>query len=244
MSPFGVHAEDVYFHPRGCSSRVLRLVPPHGSRAESDPPAAIPELPRARLDWRDGKQLWLWSYTVTGLQLDEDGQTCHPELPADYPLRRPKRFAYCEAIGLGEIVPCAFATCRHNLLSDEYKGEVRPDVDPWEVETCALVVARRRVHSKVEVSKITGHCESVTEEWLRRSVKAVKQQLGLQDFQAPAVNHGHKPDTDCSGLAELVAKMPERPKLNMPPVKILTKEQVAALYGRRMVSPSYGQTRP
>jgi hypothetical protein len=38
--------------------------------------------------------------------------------------------------------------------------------------------------------------------------------------------------------------MPERPKLNMPPVKILTKEQVAALYGRRMVSPSYGQTRP
>jgi hypothetical protein len=241
MAPFGVHAEDVYFHPRGCSSRVLRLVPPHGSRAESDPPAAIPELPRPRLDWRDGKQLWLWSYTVTGLQLDEDGQPYHPDLLADYPERRPKTFAYCQALGLGEIVPCAFATCRHNLLSDELKGEMRADVDPWQVETCSLVVARRRCHSSVEVAKISGLCETTTEEWTRRSMAAVKTRLGLQDTQWPPRNHGFKlQTTDCDGLAELVAKMPERPKLNAPPVKILTREQVASLYGSKLVSPRYG----
>jgi hypothetical protein len=222
MAPFRVFAEDVYFKRGRCESRPRYLASPHGARVEPEP-AAIPELPRPRLDWRDGKQLWLWSY----------------------PERRPRTFAYCQSLGLGDAFPCAFASCRHSLLSDELMGETRADVDPWTVETCSLAVASRRRHSSVEVAQITGLCESTTEEWLRRARAALKRGLGLEDVQWPPQNRGFKIQSgDCDGLAELVAKMPERPKVNTPPVKILTREQVAALYGRKFVSPSYGQAKP
>ena len=233
----------MYFHRgRGCASKPIFAAKPHWARLEPDA-AAIPELSRPRLDWRDGNQLWLWSYTVTGLQLDEDGQPCHPELPDDYPDRRPKTFAYCESLGLGTVVPCAFATCRHNLLSDELRVEMHgDDPDPWAVETCALAVARRGRHSSLQLIKIMAHCESTVEEASRRSISAIKRKLDLVDFEWPPRIRKCKLDSEeDDGITELVVKMPERQPVTAPTVKILTKQQVAAIYGRKMVHPDYGK---
>jgi hypothetical protein len=238
FAAFGVFAQDVCFHR--CVGAVRRVAAPHGARV-LDAPAAIPVLPTER----DPRQLRLWSYVHLDIQADESGETFHPELPDDYPERRPRTFGYCQSLGLGDRVPCAFATCRHSLLSDELRGEMLPDVDLWQRETCSLVVAARGRHSSLQVATTTGLCETTAEKWSRRCIASVKAKLGLADTEWPPRLRGFKlQTTELDGLAALVEKMPERPQVNAPPVKRLTRHQVVAIYGRKLVSREYGQPNP
>ena len=201
----------------------------------------MPPRPRAR----DDHQLSLWSYAVLGPQVDEDGEAFHPEVPADYPTSRPHSFSVCRDVGLGDRWPCCFASCRHNLLADELRGDTLADDDIWARETCALSVAARGAHNTVELAKVMGHCESVVEEAQRRGIAALKSGLGLDEFDWPPRIHGFRPDQDgATKFAEQVAKLPERPHIVAPAVKVLSRKEVAALYGRKMVSRNFGQPRP
>jgi hypothetical protein len=172
------------------------------------------------------------------------------EMPADYPLRRPRTYAYCLAIGLGITVPCCFATCRHSLLSDELRGEMLPDLDLWERETCVLAVASRGRHSTMELVKITGHCESVIEAIQRGGILKLLAGLGINEFlrngkfKRPRL-HGCGLDTGRDGFHDLVEARFKRglPLLNTPPVRRLTRAEVARLYGKANLHPRYGEPR-
>ena len=170
-----------------------------------------------------------------------------PDELDDYPLRRPRTFAFCQVIGLGDRMPCGFASCRHNLLSDELRGETFTDtVDLWQIETCSLAVAARGRRSALEVARITGLCESSVEEWQRRGIRKIKAKLDIAEFDWPPMNRGFKLDVKgVDGLDRLVAarwKLP-MPALKVAPVKLLTREQAAALFGADHIHPRYGERR-
>ena len=170
---------------------------------------------------------------------------------------RPRTFATCLAFGLGTVVPCPFASCRHSLLADELRGEMfSDDTDLWERETCALAVAARRCHSKVEVAKISGHCESTTEEAMRRGFAKLLVGLGLDEYIRLHVTgelrfvrpkqRGCRPNKrELDGLGALVEALFKRglPPLKTPPVRHLTKAQVTRIYGADRLHPQYGQPR-
>jgi hypothetical protein len=183
---------------------------------------------------------------VAGPDLDEE---LVDELPADYPAARPRRFGGCMRLGLGERVPCVFLTCRANLLSDEIVGPLWDGEAPLEGRaTCALRVAAAGRHSSVEISKLTAFCETTCEEWSRRSIVKLLAGLGVdefllvdkrgrQRFSRPRI-HGFRVDRGgFTDLAELVAKLPERPKVNTAPGRVLTVEEVAREYAGRMTRP-------
>jgi hypothetical protein len=228
MAPFGVFASDVY--PSRCHDRPRVRAKPHGSRpTKLEAPAAIPIHPAD-----EKRQLTLWMFWAW----------------ENYPERRPRTYGYCQALGLGDRMPCAFATCKHSLLSDEYRrgdrnGEMHDeDVDLWAIETCSLAVAARGKHGTLEVVAISGHCETTVEEWSRRGLRKYKAALGIEDATWPPKYKGYKiQSTETDGLDKLVAKMPERPNIKSPPVKVLTREQVAALYGADSVHARYGEAR-
>jgi hypothetical protein len=219
-------------------------------RRRSKPHGGSPAKPARR---QVGVQTDLWSYVVIGRKVREKlvrlewvAVPVQRRLPADYPDRRPKRYAYCQCLGLGTKVPCGFASCRHSLLSDEYRGAMAgEDVDLWTRETCSLAVARRRRHNALEIAAITSFCETTAEEWLRRAVKAVKAGLGIAECDWPPQHKGYRiQPTEFFGITELVAKMPERPKLNVPLGRTLSRAEVALLYGARNVHREYGVPRP
>jgi len=179
------------------------------------------------------------------------------ELPAEYPLRRPRTYAYCLAIGLGSTMPCVWASCRHNLLVDELMGETHgEDVDLRTVETCSLAVAGRGPHSTARaMPALTGLAESTAEEVLRRGLAKTMAALGLDEYTR--VQHGQlrfirpkqrvlRPSKrDLDGICALVEALFKRglPPLNAPPVRHLSPAEVGRLYGSSRVHPAYGQPR-
>jgi hypothetical protein len=170
------------------------------------------------------------------------------ELPPDYPARRPRRYGDCLRLGLGITMPCPFATCRYSLLSDELRGEMWDgEADLGDRPTCSLAVASEGRHSSVTLAKLTTHCESSIEEWVRRGVRAVKEGLGIAEFDWPPMNRGFKvQSTELDGLASLVEALFKRglPPLKTPPVRHLTKAQVTRIYGADRLHPQYGQPKP
>jgi hypothetical protein len=166
------------------------------------------------------------------------------ELPANYPAARPRRYGACLRLGLGITMPCPFATCRYSLLSDELKGEMWDgEADLGDRPTCSLAVASEGRHSSVTLAKLTTHCESSIEEWVRRSIRAFKAGLGIAEFNWPPKHRGFKvlaAETD--GLAALVEALFRRglPPLKTSPVRHLTRDEVEATYPGK-VHPRYGQ---
>ena len=78
----------------------------------------------------------------------ERGALLYPERPGvDY--LRPATFEECDSVGLGDLTPCPFVSCKHHLYLDvnERNGNIKlnfPDREVWELEeTCGLRVADR-----------------------------------------------------------------------------------------------------
>jgi hypothetical protein len=138
-------------------------------------------------------------------------------------------------------------------LADETRGEMfSDDTDLWERETCALAVAARRVHSKVEVSKIIGHCESTTEEVMRRGLVKLLLGLGIDEnirlhstgeLRFIRLKHRGCPNKrELDGLGALVEALFKKglPPLKTSPVRRLSREEVEAIYPGQ-VHPDYGE---
>jgi len=78
----------------------------------------------------------------------ERGALLYPERPGvDY--LRPATFEECDSVGLGDLTPCPFVSCKHHLYLDvnERLGSIKlnfPDRDPDEIgETCSKRVEMR-----------------------------------------------------------------------------------------------------
>lgn len=76
----------------------------------------------------------------------ERGAAEYPEQPGrDY--LRPRTFEECDSVGLGDLFPCPFVSCKHHLYLDvnDRTGSIKlnfPDLEVWELPaTCALRVA-------------------------------------------------------------------------------------------------------
>ena len=87
------------------------------------------------------------------------GAMLYPERPGvDY--LRPATFEECDSVGLGDLTPCPFVSCKHHLYLDvnERIGSVKinfPDLEPDELaETCAMRVAMRGGATLEEVGEI------------------------------------------------------------------------------------------
>jgi hypothetical protein len=67
----------------------------------------------------------------------ERGALLYPERPGvDY--LRPATFEECDSVGLGDLTPCPFVSCKHHLYLDvnERTGAIKlnfPDRDPDEI---------------------------------------------------------------------------------------------------------------
>lgn len=180
----------------------------------------------------------LLSYLATGTHVDVDGQVFHPDLPEDFPEVRPSTYGECQAAGLGTRYPCPFATCRHSLLSDEYRGEMHAgEVDPWQVETCSFAAAARGRHSTMQIVAITTLCETTVEEWVRNASNKVKEGVGLKDFVWPPRRHRFRAEGADDRPLRRVASVRPAP----PAARALSRAEVVALYGAKMVSPRYGK---
>ena len=76
----------------------------------------------------------------------ERGAAEYPEQPGrDY--LRPRTFEECDSVGLGDLFPCPFVSCKHHLYLDvnERTGSIKLNFPDREVDelpaTCALRVA-------------------------------------------------------------------------------------------------------
>jgi hypothetical protein len=204
------------------------------------------------------RQRWLFSYVVMCRFVDELGPFV-PELPPDYPDRRPKLFAFCQSIGLGDRWPCTFGTCRHSLLADEDTpgGETMPDADLWTVETCSLAVAARGRHTAAEVGRLFGLCESSIEEFTRRAEGNLLSGLDCDELveihrgqlrrARPAGGRLVRFKFDKCGMDGLHHLVERRWKagisVNSPPVRKLSAAEVRKLYPGAKLSPAFGRPR-
>jgi hypothetical protein len=176
------------------------------------------------------------------------------ELPPDYPERRPLTYGACFALGLGITVPCPFATCRHSLLSDEYRAEMLPEADLWERETCSLAVAARGRHEPDELAPLMGHCATTIEKWLRRAQTRLVLRLGCSELvemsgrgepflRRPTVRGYRLQVNETDGLPALVERAWKcGVRVNPPPARRLTRAEAEALFPGR-VSTHYGEPR-
>lgn len=93
----------------------------------------------------------------------ERGAAEYPEQPGrDY--LRPRTFEECESVGLGDITPCPFVSCKHHLYLDvnPRTGSIKLNFPGREVDelpaTCALRVAQhggRTLDAVAEVMALT-----------------------------------------------------------------------------------------
>ena len=93
----------------------------------------------------------------------ERGAAEYPEQPGrDY--LRPRTFEECDSVGLGDLFPCPFVSCKHHLYLDvnERTGSIKLNFPDREVDelpaTCALRVAqhgRRTLDAVAEVMALT-----------------------------------------------------------------------------------------
>lgn len=89
------------------------------------------------------------------------GAAEYPEQPGrDY--LRPRTFEECESVGLGDITPCPFVSCKHHLYLDvnPRTGSIKLNFPGREVDelpaTCALRVAAQGGVTLEEVADIIG----------------------------------------------------------------------------------------
>lgn len=89
------------------------------------------------------------------------GAEAYPEQPGvDY--LRPQTFADCESVGLGDITPCPFVSCKHHLYLDvnPRTGSIKLNFPDREVDelpaTCALRVAEQGGATLEDVADIIG----------------------------------------------------------------------------------------
>lgn len=89
----------------------------------------------------------------------ERGAAEYPERPGvDY--LRPRTFEECESVGLGDITPCPFVSCKHHLYLDvnERTGSVKitfPDREVDELtETCSKRIEMRGGLTLEEVADV------------------------------------------------------------------------------------------
>ena len=89
------------------------------------------------------------------------GAAEYPERPGvDY--LRPQTFADCESVGLGELFPCPFVSCKHHLYLDvnPRTGSIKLNFPDREVDelpaTCALRVSLRGGVTLEEVADAIG----------------------------------------------------------------------------------------
>ncbi len=93
----------------------------------------------------------------------ERGAAEYPEQPGrDY--LRPRTFEECDSVGLGDLFPCPFVSCKHHLYLDvnPRTGSIKLNFPGREVDelpaTCALRVAqhgRRTLDAVAEVMALT-----------------------------------------------------------------------------------------
>jgi hypothetical protein len=93
----------------------------------------------------------------------ERGAAEYPEQPGrDY--LRPRTFEECDSVGLGDLFPCPFVSCKHHLYLDvnERTGSIKLNFPDREVDelpaTCALRVAEeggRTLDAVAEVMALT-----------------------------------------------------------------------------------------
>lgn len=93
----------------------------------------------------------------------ERGAAEYPEQPGrDY--LRPRTFEECDSVGLGDITPCPFVSCKHHLYLDvnPRTGSIKFNFPGREVDelpaTCALRVAQhggRTLDAVAEVMALT-----------------------------------------------------------------------------------------
>lgn len=75
------------------------------------------------------------------------------------PDQRPKTYGECKDIGIGDLIPCPFVSCKYHLYTDWNPGVNRirinfPDKDPTDLEyTCTLREAARGGLSLDEVAE-------------------------------------------------------------------------------------------
>lgn len=91
----------------------------------------------------------------------EAGALLYPERPGvDY--LRPATFEECDSVGLGDLFPCPFVSCKHHLYLDvnERTGAIKinfPDRDPDEIgETCSKRVEMRGGATLEEIATLTN----------------------------------------------------------------------------------------
>jgi len=89
------------------------------------------------------------------------GAAEYPERPGvDY--LRPQTFADCESVGLGELFPCPFVSCKHHLYLDvnPRTGSIKLNFPDREVDelpaTCSLRVSLRGGVTLEEVADAIG----------------------------------------------------------------------------------------
>ncbi len=119
----------------GCEVTAVRRLP----IVSDDRPGVVRAEPRVR------------ARTVSITRLSQRalraGAEAYPEQPGrDY--LRPRTLEECDSVGLGDLFPCPFVSCKHNLYLDvnERTGSIKlnfPDRDVDEIPaTCELHVAR------------------------------------------------------------------------------------------------------
>ena len=89
------------------------------------------------------------------------GAEAYPEQPGvDY--LRPRTFGECDSVGLGDLFPCPFVSCKHHLYLDvnPRTGSIKLNFPGREVDelpaTCSLRVSLRGGVTLEEVADIIG----------------------------------------------------------------------------------------
>lgn len=108
------------------------------------------DVPYGEIDRRKRRPGTVRARTIAVSRLSQRairaGELQYPEQPGvDY--LRPRTFGECDSVGLGDLFPCPFVSCKHHLYLevDDSTGSIKinfPDRDPDELaQTCALRVA-------------------------------------------------------------------------------------------------------
>lgn len=98
-----------------------------------------------------------------GRSLTRSEHAFRDELGAGHLSRRPSTDLECQAIGLGESVPCPFVLCPHHLgINVTPNGSLQVVYPHWEdgaqddVPTCSLTEARNGAKTAGEVGDVLG----------------------------------------------------------------------------------------
>lgn len=112
------------------------------------------------------------------------GAAEYPEQPGrDY--LRPRTFEECDSVGLGDITPCPFVSCKHHLYLDvnERTGSVKtnfPDLDVDDLaETCSKRVEMRGGLTLEEVADVMNLTRERVRQLQSRAIAKIKAHAAL-----------------------------------------------------------------